>query len=91
MKVADIYIRNGVLLSLIFNVLITVQTGAVAALLFIQLFFLHLGKVSEVRLAFFLVRNLKKTHKTELNVNYNDHFINHWQLIKLTVVHLCGP
>lgn len=39
MKMTDIYIRNGILLSLIFNVLITVQWGAAAGFLFIQLCF----------------------------------------------------
>lgn len=35
MKMTDIYIRNGVLLCLIFNILITVQWGAAAGFLFI--------------------------------------------------------
>lgn len=39
MKMTDIYIRNRVLLSLIFNVLITVQWGAAAGFIFIQLRF----------------------------------------------------
>lgn len=34
MKMTNIYIRNGVLLSLIFNVLITVQCRAAAGFLF---------------------------------------------------------
>lgn len=35
LKMSDIYIRNGILLSLIFNVLITVQWGADAGFLLI--------------------------------------------------------
>lgn len=35
LKMSDIYIRNGILLSLIFNVLIIVQWGAAAGFLLI--------------------------------------------------------
>lgn len=39
LKMTDIYIRNGILLSLIFNVAITVQQGAAAGFLLIELHF----------------------------------------------------
>lgn len=39
MKMTDVYIGKGGLLSLIFNVLITVQWGIAAGFLFIQLHF----------------------------------------------------